>query len=97
MTTRNQKRSNKVTPANASDNGAILDMLTSANANGNKTRSEEITQIDPAVAKDVRRVRVESSALAKEQEVQSNQNTDPAAAKDRGELLEFNVKIEELI
>lgn len=79
MTTRNQKRSNETTPANTSENKTVLAMLTNANANGDKTRNEEITLTDPAIAKDVRCVRTEN-----------HQSTDPATAKDRGELLEID-------
>lgn len=89
MTTRNQKRSNEITPTNAnvSENGAVLDMLLSTNANGNKTRIEETTQTDPAIAKDVLSVRNESSASSKEHDNQNSKSTDPASAKDHGKLL----------
>lgn len=74
-------------PANTSESGAVLNMLTSVNTTGNKTIVEDSTQTDPAIAKDVRSVRIEGPASAKDQDTQISQSNDPASAKDHSKLL----------
>lgn len=94
MTTRNQKRSNDTNPANTSESGAVLDMLTSVNTNGNKTRIGEITQTDPAaVAKDVISVNLEDTTSTDNQEIHNSKSADPASAKDQGKLFVIYVEI----
>ena len=84
MTTRGQKRSNEIMTTSTSDNGAVLDMLTNDNTIPNL---EERTLTDPAIAKDVRSVRIEGPASAKDQDTQISQSNDPASAKDHSKLL----------
>lgn len=87
MTTRGQGQSNEATTSNTPVSGTILNMLTSSHPALNEMRNDEGAQKDPAVAKDVGGVRSEGPAISKDHVIQINRKTDPAEAKDPGELL----------
>lgn len=86
MTTRGQKRSNETMTANTSDNGTVLEMLTNNNKIHN-SGPEQITQTDPASAKDVINGRRECPAIAKDQMPGNVRDKGPTLAKDNSKLI----------
>lgn len=96
MTTRGQKKSNEATTSQASNSGAILEMLVvNQDADVNVIRTQQVSKtVASDIAKDVTKDANIGPALAKDTIEQSQIETSPAHAKDKGEFLNTKSEVQ---